>query len=460
MFPYFAASGHNSYTKSAYMYLQTMQSLKDDHPVVHDLFQAGYHVVRRSDRYWGGLSTDLVIEQVLIRSVKSQGGLTGGRGMNEIQTLVWLLSMPACAQVNRAMQILTGVRYESSEQHKELGKPHQTRDMRDTFKLLSTLKQWDPFAPDPALRGLVSGITANKDVNVDIAEHVGKNILLTMIGENVLEYTFKRKSQAVTLGSQTAVMIEGEAVQVDPQLLFQRLSIVACNGDDAAEAFRYELCIYPPALFESPQLLSQANKASLADAMWDIVKESQPESAPKLDVHCIVDGRALLQRLPWRRGDLFETIYQMYVDYVMRKYSRATVVFDGYVDGPSIKDVTHKRQTGGRSCSTVHFHGQTILCSKKEDFLRNKENKQRFINMLGSKLEIAGCTVLYSKGDADTMIVKASVECSLQINTIVVGDDTDLLVLLCYHCEFSSQDVFFQHRLGVGPKENKNSSWC
>ena len=78
MLPYFAASGHNSYTKSAYMYLHTMQSFKDDHPVVHDLFQAGYHVVRRRDRYWGGLSTDLVIEQVLMRSVKSQGGLTRG----------------------------------------------------------------------------------------------------------------------------------------------------------------------------------------------------------------------------------------------------------------------------------------------------------------------------------------------------------------------------------------------
>ena len=63
--------------------------------------------------------------------------------------------------------------------------------------------------------------------------------------------------------------------------------------------------------------------------------------------------------------------------------------------------------------------------------------------MLGSKLEIAGCTILYAKGDADTMIVKAAVECSLQINTIVVGDDTDLLVLLCYYCEFSSHMFSF-----------------
>ena len=139
MLPYFAASGHNSYTKSAYMYLQTMQSLKDDHPVVHYLFQAGYHVVRRSDRYWGGLSTDLVIEQVLMRSVKSQGELTRGRGMNASQRLVWLLSMPACAQVNLAIQTLNGVRYECSKQHKDLGKARQTRDMRDTFKLLVTL---------------------------------------------------------------------------------------------------------------------------------------------------------------------------------------------------------------------------------------------------------------------------------------------------------------------------------
>ena len=62
-----------------------------------------------------------------------------------------------------------------------------------------------------------------------------------------------------------------------------------------------------------------------------------------------MDGGALLQRLLWRHGYLFETICQMYVDYVMRKYSRATVVFDEYVDGPSIKDVTHNRRTGVRS---------------------------------------------------------------------------------------------------------------
>ena len=62
MLPFFAASGHNLYTKSVYIYLQNMENLSITHPNVHRLFQKGFHVIRRSDRHWAGLSTDLVIE--------------------------------------------------------------------------------------------------------------------------------------------------------------------------------------------------------------------------------------------------------------------------------------------------------------------------------------------------------------------------------------------------------------
>ena len=62
MLPYFAAAGHNLYAKSAYVYLQTMTMLPETHPDVHQKFEEGYHVVRRIDRYWGGLFTDLIIK--------------------------------------------------------------------------------------------------------------------------------------------------------------------------------------------------------------------------------------------------------------------------------------------------------------------------------------------------------------------------------------------------------------
>ena len=103
MLPYLA-SGHSIYAKSARIYLNYMLCLHRDHPAVHQQFVEGLHVARRSDRAWAGLSTDLIIEQVRMRSLKTSGGLTRGRGMTEQQRLTWLMATPACTEVNRVMQ--------------------------------------------------------------------------------------------------------------------------------------------------------------------------------------------------------------------------------------------------------------------------------------------------------------------------------------------------------------------
>ena len=50
------------------------------HHDVHRTFEAGFHVVRRSNRSWAGLSTDFVMQQVLMGSLKTSGGVTRGRG--------------------------------------------------------------------------------------------------------------------------------------------------------------------------------------------------------------------------------------------------------------------------------------------------------------------------------------------------------------------------------------------
>ena len=78
-----------------------MANVPNDQPVVHQHFVEGLHVARRSDRAWAGFSTDLMIEQVLMRSMKTSGGLTRDRRMTDQQRLTWLLAMPACSEVNR-----------------------------------------------------------------------------------------------------------------------------------------------------------------------------------------------------------------------------------------------------------------------------------------------------------------------------------------------------------------------
>ena len=99
MLPFFASSGHHRYAKSAYLYLQSMSKLPETHPSVYHIKLNGYHVVRRSNAYWAGLSTDLVIEQELMISIKTTGGLTRGRGMTELQRAKWLLSTPSCSNI-------------------------------------------------------------------------------------------------------------------------------------------------------------------------------------------------------------------------------------------------------------------------------------------------------------------------------------------------------------------------
>ena len=82
--------------------------------------------MKRSERNWAGLPTDLVIEQTLRRSLKTSDGMTRGGGMSEIQRSMWLLlckwkriSMCYTQQVNNMLQINT--LQKGYERHNESG---------------------------------------------------------------------------------------------------------------------------------------------------------------------------------------------------------------------------------------------------------------------------------------------------------------------------------------------------
>lgn len=80
-----------------------MDELPVDYPWLYNLFQLRYYTIRRSDRFWAGLWTGLAIEQSLMRTVKSRGGLTRARGMTESVLLLWVLSGHKCAEIHKAI---------------------------------------------------------------------------------------------------------------------------------------------------------------------------------------------------------------------------------------------------------------------------------------------------------------------------------------------------------------------
>ena len=78
-----------------------------------------------------------MIEQVLMKSLKSRGGLTTGRGMTESVRNQWVHSMHRCSAIQAAVTILTGLGTRSSEQHEEMGKSRRERDNSDMNKILT-----------------------------------------------------------------------------------------------------------------------------------------------------------------------------------------------------------------------------------------------------------------------------------------------------------------------------------
>ena len=101
----------------------------------------------------------------------------------------------------------------------------------------------------------------------------------------------------------------------------------------------------------------------------------------------VVDGGSLLHHLTWKKDSSYSNIIQCYKRFVTNTYGKCLVVFDGYTSGPSTKYMTHRRRDNKKHSLTVNFTEDMKFNGKKEIFLTNFENKERFFRLLGNELE-------------------------------------------------------------------------
>ena len=81
--------------------------------------------------------------------------------------------------------------------------------------------------------------------------------------------------------------------RADPQLLFQRITMVADRmTENNGRHFWYELSGYPSSLFDTSGLLREANKPILADSIWTAGRGAEmPTQDYEDDVIChVLDG--------------------------------------------------------------------------------------------------------------------------------------------------------------------------
>ena len=117
-------------------------------------------------------------------------------------------------------------------------------------------------------------------------------------------------------------------------------------------------------------------------------------------------------------------------------------MFDGY--DMYTKNLTHQRRAAEKAGATVTFTENMKVTLQKNNFLANPKNKQRFISMLSRFLQEDDCPTNHAEGDADVLIVKTAVVSARERNTVLLGDDTDLLVLLCFYTRSDSFDLYFK----------------
>ena len=115
-----------------------------------------------------------------MQSIKTRGGLTTGRGMMEQQRAVWLLSTPACSQVNHAMQQVSGVCYDGSEQHKVVSNSHTNKDYENVVMVMQYILPRSPFCPMKELINTHTGEVADRNVNADEGYKIGLKIIESM----------------------------------------------------------------------------------------------------------------------------------------------------------------------------------------------------------------------------------------------------------------------------------------
>lgn len=146
MIPIFYATGHNNYAKCSQLYIQQMQKFQNNYPEYYrDFTENGLFTIRRSKKFWSGIWTDMVIEQSLMRAMKTTGGLTHGRGFSVSSLARWIAGMSVCIPVTTAMEDFTGIKSVSSEQHLELHHSRKQRDEADLEKVLKWLEEYTPF---------------------------------------------------------------------------------------------------------------------------------------------------------------------------------------------------------------------------------------------------------------------------------------------------------------------------
>lgn len=396
--------------------------------------------------------SDMTIEQTLMRSMKTDGGLSRGRGLSDGTLLKWILCAPACSKVIEAVQHFTGTLSATSEQHVELRDSRIKRDTKDYNIFYSWLKKHNPFMDrGDALVSVSNGLIANEKINCDSALERGEDAINSLVGKDFISVVFGRKNKVIPLAAQSCgIKVHNNNVPINPQQLFNRIICVINNQNDLKTCFTYELASKPASLFDEVSM-RKGVKSSLM-TMFETVKRTE---IPK-NFKYVIDGGHLLYSAAWPNPSTYGGVIEMYVSQILRNYgSNSIIVFDGYPDTPTTKGEEQRRRNFNKACSDIEISEDNVVNISQSTFLSNRRNKKRLIELIMTRLRTMNIQTHQAEADADISIADFAIQQSKAgESVVVVGQDIDVLVLLLSLASPGCKLWYLRPASGKKAKEN------
>lgn len=410
--------------------------------------KGGEFTFKRTDKFWSGTWSDQMIEQTLNREFKIKGGAIG-RGITD--SSLTSFTMPILHNICEAVEVYSETQFSSSEQHVKARESRIERDDKDVAKLLQLLDIHNPFPISDAITSLSTGVKGDKSsINCFRAREIGELLVEEIQNKMLKNIKIKRSKRVLSLDSiNCSVKVCEKQVTVDPLMLFQRITVAKKSEADLQEFLKYELAPYPLSLFCENGM--RKNKKSMLTKVFEEFGDNLP------DVHhqFVIDGGFLLHRVVWSINTTYRNICTMYINYVKQQYgNNCIIVFDGYDNTIcSTKKMEQVRRDAKHSCPEILFEEHMVATIAQDTFLRNNGNKARLISLLQKSFQIHGFRVKQAISDADVLIIQTAVTASATHCTVVVGEDTDLLVLLAALIPSDSNIFFLKPGRGKSKKQ-------
>ncbi|GBL82935.1 hypothetical protein AVEN_106437-1 [Araneus ventricosus] len=220
-------------------------------PSVFRRFIQGFLTVRRSAKFSCGTSTDMIIEQSLMKSMQIDGGVSRGRSTQESVISKQVYSMHAMNTVCERLEDLGNVKMDTTDTHVDASDSRVKRDTEDIKKLLEWFLLHDPFPVVEKIISIASGVVGNEKINCHNAREVGITSMIRMFGQTFNNIKLIRVDKVLPLLTiSSGIKVHDEKVPIDPVLLFQRMSMNMLMYPLKMN-FKYELAPYPLSLFHA-----------------------------------------------------------------------------------------------------------------------------------------------------------------------------------------------------------------